>query len=148
MVRRFALAMALSAIAVSADGWACSRDPSLPPLTPEMQFSDAATVVVGHLIKVEEVKPPNLEKGDAGLIEGTFRLIEVLKGEAPADNKIKSQTFQPGNCTLPLVVGAEYVFYLDGGENFVTWITGSVPLGNAASPKSQQLIEKLRSFRR
>lgn len=128
--------------------WACSRDPSLPPLTPDMQFSDAASVVVGHLTKVEEVKPPNLGKGDAGLIEGTFRPIEVLKGEAPADNKIKSQTFQPGNCTIPLVVGAEYVFYLDGGENLVTWITGSVPLGNADSPTSQRLLEELRSFRK
>lgn len=132
----------------SSAGWACSRDPNLPPLTPEMQFSNAALVVVGHLTKVEEVSPPNLGKGDAGLIEGTFRPIEVLKGEAPAGNKVKSQTFQPGNCTIPLVVGADYVFFLDGGENFLTWIAGSAPLGSVDTPASQRLLERLRSFKK
>lgn len=146
MVGRFAWAVALSAISCSADGWACSRSPDLPSLTREMQYSNAASVIVGHLIKVEEVEPPNHRKADAGLLEGTFRLIEVLKGEAPVDSKVRSHTFQPGNCTVPLVAGSDYVFYLDGSESLVTWTTGSAHLGNVDAPVAQRLLEQLRSL--
>ncbi|MGE5516877.1 MAG: hypothetical protein ACM31D_13765 [Bacteroidota bacterium] len=144
--------MALTAVILTmmgtAQGWACSRDPNVPEPTAEELFANAATVVVGHLIKVEQVAAADIDKHDAGVIEGTFSPIEIIKGEAPADNKVKSQTFFPGNCTLPLLVGSDYVFFLDGKDNFVSWITGSASLGFPGSPAVERAREKLRSLRK
>lgn len=90
MACRLALLLTLVFIG-SSTSWACSRNPSLPPLTPEMQFSDAASVVVGHLTKVEEVKPPNLGKGDAGLIEGTFRPSRFSRVKSPPTTRSRAR---------------------------------------------------------
>ncbi|MGE5516179.1 MAG: hypothetical protein ACM31D_10200 [Bacteroidota bacterium] len=120
----------------------------MPEPTAEELFANAAAVVVGHLIMVEQVTAPNLDKHDAGVIEGTFSPIEVIKGEVPVGNKVRSQTFLPGNCALPLLVGSDYVFFLDGKDNFVTWITGSASLGFPGSPAVERAREKLRSLRK
>jgi hypothetical protein len=61
-------------------------------------------------------------------VEGTFRLVEVLKGEPPADRKVVGPI--PVMCMMPLMAGLDYVIFLNEGSNFIVRAmgTGTRPL--------------------
>ncbi|MGB3810516.1 MAG: hypothetical protein WA943_10495 [Parvibaculum sp.] len=143
---RLVCCLGLFLLTCATNALACSVDPSAQR-RPEDLFSDAATVVVAHLTKVEEIDAPN-ENNRMGVIQGTFRPIEVIKGKLPAGNKVKSPAFGPGNCSIPLLAGMDYVFYLDGKLNYVTWVTGSELLDELDSPSARQVLEKLHKLKK
>src|SRR5262249_16417986 len=98
---------------------ACSM--SNPPNDEEL-FAKASTVFVGHIIRAEEIEiqipvPGGADTRTAPGIEGTFRLVEVLKGEPPADRKVKS--FIPMMCVEWLMVGMDYLIFLNEGSNMI-----------------------------
>jgi hypothetical protein len=128
------------------NAFACSLDPSVPESTPEDLYSRAASVFVAHLTKTEEINETG-EPKDA-LVEGTFRPIEVLKGQLPADGKVRSAVYGPGHCTIPLLSGMDYIFHIDDKKNYATLVNGSVPLWSINTPGAQRLLETLRSFRK
>ena len=55
-------------------------------------------------------------------IEGTFRLVEVLKGEPPADRKVTS--FIATMCVESLMVGWDYLIFLNEGSNMIVSALG------------------------
>src|SRR5262245_61861493 len=65
------------------------------PPNDEDLFAEASTVFVGHIFRTEEIEikipvPGSTETRAVPAMEGTFRLIEVLKGEPPEDRKVVS----------------------------------------------------------
>jgi hypothetical protein len=125
----FAFAMLLFARIEAA--LACSRTDTPP--TEEELFAKASTVFVGHLVRVEEAGAVSISELRAyaklppevaleslppiPAIEATFQVVEVFKGQPPADAKIRAPV---GNyCSGPLLLaGSDHVFFLFEG-NFV-----------------------------
>ena len=83
------------------------------PGSPQEQlFEMASTVFVGHVIRTEEAEPLRNHKGATStrVLEATLRINEVLKGEPPADGKVRA--FGEQECNVLLVPGFDYVIFL------------------------------------
>jgi len=80
------------------------------PRTVLRQVAKAATVFVGRLTRTEEAGVVSV--GDlppAPVVDGTFQILEVLKGRAPPDGKAR---FFNAEC-LPFLAGNEFLVFLD-----------------------------------
>ena len=140
-IRSRSFASALFAL-VSGHALACST--LGPPPTDEEQFNKASAVFVGHVTKTEEVSLSfNGMPTKVPAVEGTVRVVEVLKGEPPADGKVQDLVFGPGNCSLGLFAGLDYLFFLHG-DKWVLWPGGSKTFININGTEPRQLLEKLR----
>jgi hypothetical protein len=157
---------------------ACSF--ATPPPSDEELFAKASAVFIGHVYRVEEAgtthdileeaKEKVRAKADLSsietmaiqnefeksapspLVEGTFRVIEVLKGRLPADSKVRSLPFV--FCGGAVVAGVDYLFFLYG-DNFVfpSPINGTRPLLNWPDPEGelaphQRTLTQLRELSR
>ena len=116
-----------------------------PPPTTEQQFAEATAVFVARLLRTEEAQMVWDGKTEP-IVEGTFRVIEVLKGQPPPDQKVRSLVFGPGNCSIQLLAGWDYVFFLYKDSNFVFWPGGSVGTFNIDGTGPKRLLEELRSL--
>jgi hypothetical protein len=91
---------------------ACSYAPGYRPPSDEDLFAKASAVFVGHLVRIEEVGIGFGELRRWPMLEGTFRVVEVFKGEPPADGKIRAPRYFL--CTGPMLfAGFDYVFFLN-----------------------------------
>jgi hypothetical protein len=83
----------------------------------EWLIAEASTVFFAHLVRTEEVwgPTPMSDKPEA-LVEGTFRIVEVLKGQPPKDGKIRGLPWS--FCSVPLMAATDYIFLLYGDSNF------------------------------
>jgi hypothetical protein len=83
-----------------------------PDSPQEQLFEMASTVFVGHVIRTEEAEPLRDHKfgTTTRVLEATLRIKEVLKGEPPADGKVRAYASQ--GCNVLLVPGFEYVIFL------------------------------------
>jgi hypothetical protein len=90
------------------------------PPTDAQLFEKASTVFIGHIVRTEEIESRYPEAGVVGpAVQGRFRLVEVRKGEPPADRKVVGPI--PVMCMMPLMVGLDYVIFLNEGSNFIVW---------------------------
>jgi hypothetical protein len=143
IARPFAFA-ALFCIIAASNGYPCSRDPNTPAPTPEELFAQAATVFVAHVIKVQEMTGSDLEKHKT--VQATFRAIEKLKGSPPSSSYVLSDMYSYGNCTLPLLAGADYIFFMKDDNDHINSLEGSAgPILNLHATQVQGLLEKLRA---
>jgi hypothetical protein len=97
---------------------------------------------------VSEVSAPEDMKGAyRKIIEGSFNTIEVIKGEPPASRKVRSAPYGFGNCTIPLLAGADYIFFLQKEDDYITFLSGSGgPIINLDGTKVREKLEKLRAL--
>jgi hypothetical protein len=84
--------------------------------TDEQLFAKASTVFVGHVFRTEEIEihmklPGEARSRAVPAVEGTFRLIEILKGQPPENGKVRGPIYII--CAMPLLVGLDYLFFLD-----------------------------------
>jgi hypothetical protein len=128
---------------VTLDALACST--LGPPPTVEENFAAASAVFVAHITKTEEILPAK-DGVPIPVVAGTFRVLEVLKGMPPADNKVESVVFGPGNCSVPLLAGWDYVFFLRDGRQLVS-IFGTESFFNIHGTEPKKLLEKLRQLK-
>ena len=147
MRRQLFLALAMLLLARMEAGSACSYPPGYGPPSDEERFAKASTIFVGHLVRVEEA---GLVRADeAGLaggsqlvppwpaLEGTFRVVEVFKGQPPADGKIRAPRWF--TCGAPvLMVGEDIVFFLHEGNFVRSWLE--------ANGAHESLLGKLRDL--
>src|SRR5262249_47367517 len=106
-MRRLTLSGLLLLIATGA-AMACS---SIEPVSDERSFANASAVFVGHVLRTEETQSPDPQPADHAttrMVEATVRTIEVLKGQPPADGKVRSLVYGPGNCSVALLAGVDY----------------------------------------
>jgi hypothetical protein len=131
-------------LAYSSSGQACSRNPFEREPTEEELFSQARSVFVAHLTSVKEVAAPeSVKEYYQNIIEGNVTIIEIIKGTPPLDGKVRSMPYGYGNCTIPFLVGADYLFFLSSDDEYISFLAGSGgPILNLNALKVQ---EKLRN---
>jgi hypothetical protein len=151
MLPRLMLAFSFVAISIGqiSLGYACSFDQKIE----QELFSRASSVFVAHLTSVSEVAAPEDMKGIYSkgaytkIIEGSFNTIELIKGEPPADRKVRSAPYSYGNCTIPFLAGADYIFFLQKEDDYITFVSGSSgPIINLDGTKVREKLEELRAL--
>jgi hypothetical protein len=66
-------------------------------------------------------------------------LIEKLKGDPPADNRVLDMVWNPADCSFPVFVGIDYVFFISHSSKLI-WPHGAKVLGPAVV-RAQELRE-------
>jgi hypothetical protein len=118
------------------------------PPSERQLFEKAASVFVAHVFRTEEKQlPVGPNKTSIPVVEGDFRIIETLKGTPPSDGKVRDVVFGPGNCSLGLMAGLDYLFFINDGQVFVSWPTGSRPFINIEGTEPKKLLENLRALK-
>lgn len=147
MIARLLAFAALFCVVGASSGYACSRDPNIPAPTLDELFAQAATVFVAHIVEVQEITATDMEKHRTGTVQAAFRQIEILKGSPPASGYVTSDAYSYGNCTLPLLAGADYVFFMKNDNDPIKTLDGSSgPILNLKGTQVQALLEKLRAL--
>lgn len=83
----------------------------------------------------------------ATLVEGRFELGEVYKGTPPISGLVRDLPYGFGNCSLGLVPGWEYVFFLGDGD-LVSLPSGSFSFTHPDAPDIRDKLERLGEFAR
>lgn len=132
-----------------APGFAIACSTLGPPPTDDELFEKASAVFVAHVTKTEEVTlsfPSSSAPAAVPGVEGTFRVLEILKGKPPEDARVQDLVFGPGNCSLGLFAGLDYLFFLRG-DKWVLWPTGSRAFINLQGTEPQKILEHLRKLK-
>jgi hypothetical protein len=77
------------------------------------------------------------------ILEARYEVKEVLKGTPPTSGVVKDLPFGPGNCSLPLHLGLEFVFMPDEFD-MEQISTGSFGYFN---PEGTAILPRLASIR-
>lgn len=160
-IRGLAWVAALYAVA-SVQAVACSRAGGPPAL--EDTIRDADEIFIARLNSAAETQLPApsavpASDGDELLaVEGRYTLIKALKGQPASHGTVNDLPFAPGNCSLGLMPGWDYVFFikrdpLNPGHRWVGMFSGSFALGPYRSsgeeePELQQLQAKINQLGR
>jgi hypothetical protein len=133
-------------LAVTGAANACSSLEGPP--TEEQLFAKASAVFLAHVVRTEETQGANpllVSHPTSAMVDATFRVIEVLKGEPPADGKVRSLVYGAGNCSVALLAGLDYLVFLQDG-NFVLWPGGTMAFFNLDGTEPKRLLEKFRNL--
>jgi hypothetical protein len=97
--------------------------------------------------RLTTLQDPTDPKRSFEVVEARYEVKEVFKGEPPASGVIRDLPYGPGNCSLGLMPGVEYVF-IPGEYDMVLLPTGSFghfnPEGRTVAPRLKA-IRKLAS---
>lgn len=146
---------------------ACTFEDSSAP--PEAFFRKAETVFWAHVTQTEEKTADSLkfmnqaesfslgpsrtktgEKNGPHIVEATFDVVEIFKGNPPDDHVVRDLVISPGNCATPLVVGFDYMFFIskkDDGFHYVGLPTGTRVLEYPENKKVKDFIEQIRQLK-
>jgi hypothetical protein len=119
----------------------------------EQQYERASTVFIAHVFRTEEAREPSpLSIEPEPIVEATFRLVETLKGKPPAEGKVKSTRFSNGNCSVFLIAGVDYLFFLhDETGSYALLPGGSRPIliegADSVTAKAKNLLQSFAHFR-
>jgi hypothetical protein len=129
------------------DARACTPNEQL---TDEKRFEQASAVFVAHVVRMEEgEKDPAVTGAPGPLVNVEFRVIETLKGQPPADNRVIDQAGFGGCPRMPVLVGQDYVFFLlNPVTTNLVWPSGADWIGDAREKAAATFVEKLRGFRK
>lgn len=122
---------------------ACSEGEPEP--TPQDRFDRASSVFVAHVTRVEEDKEPDFKTRSDGTVFGTIITKEVIKGNPPDDNIVKEKFLIPAFCSIPLLAGGDYIFYLDSNA-YLEIFNGTEYLGSSDDSFAQAKIAKTRAM--
>ena len=108
------IACALFILACLSSADACSRFPS-EGTDKHIDLEKASFVFRGLVTKVElvELVPPS---ASVFLTKVPYKPTETLKGDVPEDGYIVSHTGYMGGCSVPVLVGLEYLFAPQKGD--------------------------------
>ena len=92
----------------------------------EEKFARAKEVFLARVVRVEEAaKPERWGNAEIKTVQGTYKLLEVFKGEPSDGGTVLDFVFTPGNCSLGIMAGLYYVFFIHPDNRLVLWIHGS-----------------------
>lgn len=127
---------------------ACSRRPHP---TDVQLYSEAEQIFVARILATEirrmprrECEAEEMSEDECTYVEGEYELVEVLKGAPRSRGKVRDLVFGPGNCSLGLLSGFYYVFYVEKEHNWVPHINGSFPLGPIYQERERKAVERIR----
>lgn len=84
-----------------------------------------------------------MDEDECTYVEGSYELVQAIKGAPRGRGKVRDLVFGPGNCSLGLLTGFYYVFYVDKQHNWVPHISGSFPLGPFYGERERQAVERI-----
>ncbi|CAD6882376.1 hypothetical protein [Methylomonas albis] len=127
--------------------WACSRPPGEAQPTEGELVQKAKAVFVAHVYRTTEGSR-SIDSSEKlfPVVEGEFRVIEVLKGVPPSNGKVTTLVPSPGNCAVLLVAGVDYVFFIQEGHDFIWWPDGSQAFTNLHATEPKRFLERLRTL--
>jgi hypothetical protein len=121
-MRAAILAIALALLSAP-DAAACSMQEKT---TEEQKFAMAKEVFLARIVRVEEsAKPERIGNTEIKTVTGTYKLLEVFKGEPRDGDPVTDFVFTPGNCSLGIMAGLFYVFFIRPDNRLVLWVNGS-----------------------
>ena len=92
----------------------------------EEKFAKAKEVFLARVVRVEEsAKPERWGNADVQAVQGTYKLLEVFKGTPKDGDTVLDFVFSPGNCSLGIMPGLYYVFFIHPENRLVLWPGGS-----------------------
>ncbi len=147
------LVLVSASVSQAPDAVACSRIGGPPILQESFRASDE--VFIAHLVSAAEIQFPGddgddeEDRFDRIGIEGRYTLIESLKGSPAKQGIVHDFPFGPGNCSLGLLPGWDYVFFVETkpehpGIRWVGMFSGSFPLGpyrSSGTAEEKELVE-------
>ena len=141
------------ALALATQAQACQR---ASQVTKQQLFDAATSVFTAHVIEITEVDEKSfpdlsgvLTSGAVHILKVKFRLIENIKGEPSDDRTVFSLSYGPGNCTIPMMVGWDYVFFDNSkAKHLITSLDGSTPFLQIDTPPAQTLLTELRTYKK
>lgn len=129
-------------LCTAANAEACS---AANPPTEQALFSRAASVFRARVIeaKLSWLVDPANPAEHVEVVEARYEVKEVFKGTPPSSGFVRDLPFGPGNCSLGVLPGMEYVFF-PGEHNFVLIYSGSFGYFNAEGSEIKLHLEALR----
>ena len=114
-------------------------------------FSKAEHVFLAEVTDTKLVKL-ELDKSDSekvDIIEAKFAVLEVFKGDPNKLTVVRDLSFGFGNCSIGLMSGMEYIFFVTKGEpqltNYVGMCTGSRTV-NTGYKNFDKLLDEYRNL--
>jgi hypothetical protein len=133
-------------------GSSCPSDDGWSLASMEKRYTQASTVFVGHLVRVEETGVVSTGEllPSRPAVEGTFHVVEVLKGHPPVDGKVRAPA--PTACFGPLLlVGFDHAVFLNDGKLIRSWGEAIFLYrhpGHQGDSGSNRFLEELRELSR
>lgn len=146
---------------------ACQFEDETAP--PETFFRKAESAFWGHVTRTEEKTTDSLKfmnqaesftthfpKSESGkksgppIVEATFEVVEVFKGNPPDDHMVRDLVISPGNCATPLLAGFDYMFFIsvkDDGFHYVGLPTGTHVLADGENKQAKEFIQQIRQLK-
>jgi hypothetical protein len=142
LFRRFFAAVACLLLLFARPAMACS---SLKQPTDQELFANAASVFRARVteVKLASLVDPEQPSRTVEVVEARYEVKEVFKGAPPASGIVRDLPYGPGNCSLGLLPGMEYVFF-PGKYEMVLLFSGSFAFFNAEAKEIKQRLEELR----
>lgn len=127
---------------VSASAAACS---TLNPPSEQELFSRAQSVFRARVTeaKLEWFRNPQNPAERVEVVEARYEIKEVFRGTPPTSGFVRDLPFAPGNCSLGILPGMEYVFFPDE-HDFVLVYSGSFGFFNSEGTQVKPQLDALR----
>ena len=144
-MRATVLATLLASL-VAARAEACSiRDLA----TEDEKFARAKEVFLARIVRVEETgKAERIGGGEVKTVQATYKLMEVFKGAPKDGDTVLDFVFTPGNCSLGIMPGLYYVFFILPENRLVLWVNGSRGYINLDGSTPKADFERFRALAR
>lgn len=135
---------ALFALLIASSAAACSL---LKRHTNEELFGKASSAFRARITEAKLVSfaNPMNPAERVEVVEAKYEVREVFKGTPPASGIVRDLPFGPGNCSLGLLPGTEYVLF-PSENDFVLIYTGSFGFFNAEGSEVKPRLDTLRKL--
>lgn len=129
----------------AANATACS---TANPPTERQLFARATSVFRARVTeaKLSRLANPENTAEQIEIVEARYEVKEVFRGTPPSSGFVRDLPFGPGNCSLGVLPGMEYVFF-PGEHDFVLIYSGSFGYFNPEDSEVKQRLEALRHMR-
>ena len=141
-MKRSLLAAVLYVFCLSSLSLACSG----PQKSVEDNFSSASEVFVAHVIHTEEKSLDPDHPKESLVVEGTYKVIETIKGDTAPEGVVRDAMPGYGNCELGLRAGMSYIFFIHDRNRIVLFPGGSKGFVNIDATDVKAELAKLRNL--
>lgn len=115
--------------------------------TEHLLFSRAKSVFRAQVteVKLSHLANPENPAEQVEVVEARYILKEAFRGNPPSTGFVRDLPYGPGNCSLGVLPGVEYVFF-PGEHDFVLTYSGSFGYFNSEDREVKQHLEALRQM--
>ncbi|MTV39876.1 hypothetical protein [Duganella radicis] len=139
---KFVLSIAAALTALPAIACSSLHQPTDAELFAKATAVFRARVTETKLAKfANPAKPSEVEE----VVEARYEIREIFKGTPSSTGVVRDLPFGPGNCSLGLMAGTEYVFYPDS-NGLVLIFSGSFGFLNSEGTDVKPRLEALRAL--